>query len=190
MRASALRALLQTVIISMSDYMRTLKFQTRHFNMVAERAKDPDGPSEQQHSEVEGSEQGGFRQQQQQHRAERKFQQQRFRKIRRDGPRDIQSKFNKFKHEFQDAVGTAPSEFSQLGSKRAQFDRTSPKPFLIPQLPETGSGQQTSARTLPSRIGTAAKSVSVSSEVNKKFFENKFQKKHEFQRQIIRQRCC
>ena len=87
--------------------------------MVAGRAKDPDGPSEEQRSEEQRSEQGNFQQEQQSdEHSERELQQQRFRKVRRNDPRDLQNRL------FQDAVGTAPSESSQLGSYRAQLRKT------------------------------------------------------------------
>ena len=116
--------------------------------MVAERAIGSNG-----RSEIEGSEGGDLPQ--------------KFSRPRTNDSRDIQNKFNKCNEMIKDAVATAPSEPRQLGQERAQFENTSPKTLPIPTRPETGSGQKTSARTFPSKIGTIAEIVSGRSEDKK-----------------------
>ena len=104
--------------------MCSLTYGEHDFNMVAERAIPiPAGRNRFDRSrQNEGSEQPP----------------QKFSRILRNDPRDIQNKFN---NKFQDAVGAAPSESSQLGPKKAQVESTSPKTFPTPIRPETGSGQ-------------------------------------------------
>ena len=141
-------------------------------NMVAERAIRYHGRSD---SKREGSEQHDLPGKQQPNIPEHELQRRRFRRIHRVDSRDIQNKFN---NKFQDAVGAAPSESSQLGPKRAQLDNTSSDTLLILTRPETSSRHETSTRTVPSRFGMHTEAVSVCSEVNfKDSSTNDFQNK-------------
>ena len=97
---SLLRALLQTVAIIISSCLRTMKIQTCHFNMVAERAKDPDGLSERH-----GSDQQDLPTEAQHQSSGHELRQQRFRKACRTYYRNIEQKFRS--KGFRGAVGSS-----------------------------------------------------------------------------------
>ena len=137
--------------------------ETPCFNMVAERANGSNGRSD---SEREGSVQHDLPGKQQRHIPERELQRQRFLRTRRIDSRDIQNKFENI----QKLMSNEPSETDHLGLERAQCRKTSPKTVPIPTRPETGSGQEVSARTFPSRIGRIPETASVRSEANNESF--------------------
>ena len=159
----------------------TTAFRILQFNMVAERANRSRGRFGQQ-SAREGSEQADLPQEQQQS-SEHKLPRQKFRKVSNRDSRDIQNKFNyiqelNVEHEFRGTVGPVPPKTDHLGFQRAQCKQTSPT--SLPMKSSDYNGLASSARTVPGNLGSRPEVVSVCSEVNKTFFENRFQKMSNF----------